>query len=575
MPSTSDDQMSSIDSEVKLSVESNEPLILMSASTGAVEGAVDSDAADADVAALEAGALPTEGAPTLQDPFLPDANQEELPDTLSGGIDEVLNGTRGNDDLRGGSGDDVLNGGRGSDDLRGGSGDDVLRGGLGHDDLRGGSGDDVLSGGRGNDELRGGSGNDFLNGGRGDDTAVFSGDRSDYEFEQLENGDFVISGEDGTTTVRNVENFKFADGEFSVDSLVEGINLSEAPEAGAELEGGGDDDILIGGEGDDSLSGGDGNDVLFGGGGNDVIDGGDGEDVVVFEGNADDFRFFQQDDGSIRVEGPEGIDEVRNVESFQFFDQTIEVESLEFEAEIGQAEAPAPSGASDEVPVEESVFESPLDDGASQLAFEELQSAEDVPEDESLVSTEDSNADDSAYAASDDVEEVTTVETSFMEQVPEQPVLVSNPATSVTQRNAKGVGDLFEDILDLSDLDVAEQQNRIPVNQVLQGEDRGEGIEVGGELVGTQANDVFSFQGGFQQDRYVIDGNSGVNTIDLSQYRRQDATVTSDSITFAGPVRIHEGLRTTSKPVNVEIDFKNIQNIRFAGGTVLHPNQQI
>jgi Ca2+-binding RTX toxin-like protein len=56
----------------------------------------------------------------------------------------TVNGTAGDDWLKGGTGAELLLGGAGSDDLQGGAGNDVLRGGAGHDGLTGGAGVDTF-----------------------------------------------------------------------------------------------------------------------------------------------------------------------------------------------------------------------------------------------------------------------------------------------------------------------------------------------------------------------------------------------------------------------------------------------
>lgn len=65
----------------------------------------------------------------------------------------MLEGRRGNDDLRGG---------RAPEHLRGGGGNDIVRGRRGRDTITGGRGRDRLIGGRGSDRLAGGGGNDLL-----------------------------------------------------------------------------------------------------------------------------------------------------------------------------------------------------------------------------------------------------------------------------------------------------------------------------------------------------------------------------------------------------------------------------
>ena len=67
---------------------------------------------------------------------------------------ETLNGTTGDDDIRGKRGDDTLNGFEGNDRLRGDKGDDILNGGDGRDRLRGDHGDDTLTGGADRDRFK-------------------------------------------------------------------------------------------------------------------------------------------------------------------------------------------------------------------------------------------------------------------------------------------------------------------------------------------------------------------------------------------------------------------------------------
>lgn len=155
-------------------------------------------------------------------------------DELSGGRDDdTLLGEDGRDDLNGGSGDDILWGGQDDDELSGGSGNDTLVGGAGHDnlegndghdDLHGREGDDTLFGGDGDDTLEGGSGNDLIYGGAGSDTVYLNNDFSDYTVVALGDGGvrFVDNGQidyDGTTTVYDVENFVFANADYSFGDL--------------------------------------------------------------------------------------------------------------------------------------------------------------------------------------------------------------------------------------------------------------------------------------------------------------------------------------------------------------------
>ena len=80
----------------------------------------------------------------------------------------------------------------------------------GYDQLFGGIGNDWLYGGSGNDTLDGGSGNDTLNGGLHVDSAVLSGNRSDYVITPGASS-AMISGPDGTDTLERVERLVFDD----------------------------------------------------------------------------------------------------------------------------------------------------------------------------------------------------------------------------------------------------------------------------------------------------------------------------------------------------------------------------
>lgn len=90
-----------------------------------------------------------------------------------GGADR-LNGQHGFDALFGGGGADTLNGSHGNDYLLGEAGRDRLVGGNGADTLLGNAGRDQLKGNRGSDLLSGGAGRNSLRGGQGRDLFVVS-----------------------------------------------------------------------------------------------------------------------------------------------------------------------------------------------------------------------------------------------------------------------------------------------------------------------------------------------------------------------------------------------------------------
>ncbi len=71
----------------------------------------------------------------------------------------------------------------------------------------------------------GGAGNDVINGGDGEDTAVFSGNRSDYSVSVGQNDKVTITdlrqnGGTGTDILSGVESFQFANGKISYDTLL-------------------------------------------------------------------------------------------------------------------------------------------------------------------------------------------------------------------------------------------------------------------------------------------------------------------------------------------------------------------
>jgi Ca2+-binding RTX toxin-like protein len=87
-------------------------------------------------------------------------------------------------------------------------------------------------------------------------------------------------------------------------------------------------DSITGSVYDDVLWGYAGNDSVKGGLGNDVIDGGNGTDTAVFNGSFGQYRFLVEAQGWLSVIGPDGFDVVRNTESLQFADQTVNVASF-------------------------------------------------------------------------------------------------------------------------------------------------------------------------------------------------------------------------------------------------------
>ncbi|WP_198040465.1 beta strand repeat-containing protein [Sphingopyxis sp. QXT-31] len=177
-------------------------------------------------------------------------------------------------------GDDFLSGSKGADELRGGSGNDVIDGRLGADRLFGGLGDDVFYVDRTGDIV-------FENDGEGTDTAVATG--SFYLYANIENLTLAA----GTGNIFGVGN-ELANTILGND----GENLLIAG-AGADIvRGGGGRDAIFGENGDDQLFGDAGIDYIVAGSGNDSIAGGKDADEI-YGGDGDDYIYGGNNGGSL------------------------------------------------------------------------------------------------------------------------------------------------------------------------------------------------------------------------------------------------------------------------------------
>ena len=249
--------------------------------------------------------------------------------------DDVLFGIGGHDTLDGGDGNDVLRGSfhKPGDLLLGGAGNDqiivwtgagsegdatVVDGGSGVDilmfststditlnlantgdqvvapgihmvvsnveNVMGSSGNDHLTGDAGANVIAGGLGNDVLDGGAGFDIASYEGDQA-VRVDLSKIGPQDTRGA-GVDTLSNFEGLK---GSLRAD-------------------------ILIGDAKDNTLEG---------GSGNDIIDGGAGTDTAIFFGQAKDYTWTLNANGTWTVRGLEGTDTLLNVEKLQFTDKTV------------------------------------------------------------------------------------------------------------------------------------------------------------------------------------------------------------------------------------------------------------
>ncbi len=249
--------------------------------------------------------------------------------------DDVLFGIGGHDTLDGGEGNDVLRGSfrKPGDLLLGGAGRDqiivwtgpgsegdatIVDGGTGGDDLifssivditldlsktgdqviapgvhmvvsnienvMGGSGNDRLTGDAGDNKIVGQAGDDVLDGGAGFDIASYEGDQS-VRVDLSKTGPQNTGGA-GVDTLRNFEGLK---GSLRADVLI----------------GDAKDNTVEGGLGDD------------------IIDGGAGADTAIFIGNANQYTWNRNANGTWTVKGLEGADTLLNIETLKFNDKTV------------------------------------------------------------------------------------------------------------------------------------------------------------------------------------------------------------------------------------------------------------
>ncbi|RYF59437.1 MAG: calcium-binding protein [Comamonadaceae bacterium] len=242
------------------------------------------------------------------------------------GLDNVLTGSTGSNQLFGAGGNDTLDGGTGGGDyMEGGIGNDtyvvdhltdtVNEGGGGGTDLvqvklasgvytlgtdiengqvmassaagitgntlnnylTGSSGANTLTGGVGDDTLDGGAGNDKLIGGVDNDTYIVNV-AGDIITEAASEGD------------DHVQVAFTAAGTYVLSDNIETATVTSAnPLLNVNITGNFQANVLTGNAGNNLLAGGGGNDTLEGMAGKDTLDGGSGTDRAIINGNFADF----------------------------------------------------------------------------------------------------------------------------------------------------------------------------------------------------------------------------------------------------------------------------------------------
>lgn len=224
---------------------------------------------------------------------------------------ENVTATAFNDIVVGSTESNVLTGLGGNDRLIGLSENDILNGNSGNDVLFGNSGDDVLVGGAGKDRLIGGFGVDAMTGGDGNDTYfVDSSDDTILELAGEGVDTVIIAPGTNVTLFANVEIYILDFGPGQNGTLAGGATAETLIGGSGDdiLVGNGGDDILLGGAGADRLFGRAGEDLLKGGTGQDLLDGGDGNDVIV--GGAGNDLFIEAESGKelAGLQGGAGLD---------------------------------------------------------------------------------------------------------------------------------------------------------------------------------------------------------------------------------------------------------------------------
>ncbi len=226
-----------------------------------------------------------------------------------GGLDDVLNGTQGADQIYGFEGDDIIYAMGGTDVIDGGEGSDIIYAGSGADTIMASLGDDHIYAGSGYDSFE----LDALNTLEEGLTVDLFNARMIFEDGSLQtvsgvervyatNYDDLLLGDDqgngfygqsGDDQIYGLDGNDFLYGQDGVDKIIGGDG-DDFINAGA-----GDDTNVNGGSGNDKIDGGSGNDALFGGIGDDVIDG----------GNDDDFVYGNE--GNDTLTGGDGEDDIR------------------------------------------------------------------------------------------------------------------------------------------------------------------------------------------------------------------------------------------------------------------------
>ena len=179
--------------------------------------------------------------------------------------------------------------------INGSDGDDILRGGHKADIIKGNAGNDHLVASKGDDTILGGPGTDFLD--YSDDSILGNPDLGKLGGVTIDLGAGTAAIGSFHQVVHGVEDLALTD---SADNCT-GNNVRNV------IFGGGGDDTIRGAGGNDELTGGGGNDLLYGNSGNDLIYGNDDNDTIFGNGGNDDLFGDANEDSILGGSGDDVI----------------------------------------------------------------------------------------------------------------------------------------------------------------------------------------------------------------------------------------------------------------------------
>ena len=177
----------------------------------------------------------------------------------------------------------------------------VINGTAGNDTLKGGTGSDTIYGYAGDDRIDGGSGGDVMYGGAGNDTYIVDNSYDqviEYENQGIDRVRTTVNGyrlPDNVEILEMVDHYQMLSGYGNnLDNVVYGNsynNYIETGDYGNDLiYGGAGNDTISAGYGDDTIYGGLGDDSILGSNGNDYIEGNEGNDYISAGSGSDTIK---------------------------------------------------------------------------------------------------------------------------------------------------------------------------------------------------------------------------------------------------------------------------------------------